>query len=107
MLWTGSYVFRVGTKDMTYGKQLKAYEDGALPLSLFSLFPSSFHLSSLSRSPLLLSSLPTSLPCVLIPHLHPRALTTESDSSVRRRWSAAVIAKRFEELQEDEVPSLS
>mmetsp|Transcript_127976 Transcript_127976/g.190657 ORF Transcript_127976/g.190657 Transcript_127976/m.190657 type:complete len:195 (+) Transcript_127976:26-610(+) len=30
VLWTGSYVFRVGTKDMTYGKQLKAYEDAVI-----------------------------------------------------------------------------
>mmetsp|Transcript_42058 Transcript_42058/g.65772 ORF Transcript_42058/g.65772 Transcript_42058/m.65772 type:complete len:198 (-) Transcript_42058:201-794(-) len=28
--WTGSYVFRVGTKDMTYSKQLKAYEDAVI-----------------------------------------------------------------------------
>uniref|UniRef100_A0A6U4N6D0 Uncharacterized protein n=1 Tax=Hemiselmis andersenii TaxID=464988 RepID=A0A6U4N6D0_HEMAN len=28
--WTGSYVFRVGTKDMTYTKQLKQYEDAVI-----------------------------------------------------------------------------
>jgi len=28
--WTFSYVFRVGTKDMTYSKQLKAYEDAVI-----------------------------------------------------------------------------
>lgn len=30
ILWTFSYVFRVGTKDMTYSKQLKAYEDAVI-----------------------------------------------------------------------------
>jgi len=28
--WTSSYVFRVGTKDMTYTKQLKQYEDAVI-----------------------------------------------------------------------------
>ncbi|EKX37931.1 hypothetical protein GUITHDRAFT_165340 [Guillardia theta CCMP2712] len=28
--WTFSYIFRVGTKDMTYSKQLKAYEDAVI-----------------------------------------------------------------------------
>lgn len=30
LLWTFSYVFRVGTKDMTYSKQLKQYEDAVI-----------------------------------------------------------------------------
>jgi len=30
LLWTFSYVFRVGTKDMTYSNQLKAYEDAVI-----------------------------------------------------------------------------
>mmetsp|Transcript_33113 Transcript_33113/g.130200 ORF Transcript_33113/g.130200 Transcript_33113/m.130200 type:complete len:151 (-) Transcript_33113:2475-2927(-) len=28
--WTGSYLFRVGTKNMTYAQQLRDYEDGVL-----------------------------------------------------------------------------
>lgn len=30
LIWAGSYVFRVATKDMTYAKQLKDYEDAVI-----------------------------------------------------------------------------
>jgi len=30
LVWTFTYVFRVGNKDMTYSKQLKAYEDAVI-----------------------------------------------------------------------------
>lgn len=30
MLWGASYIFRVATKDMTYAKQLKDYEDAVI-----------------------------------------------------------------------------
>jgi len=30
LLWGGSYIFRVATKDMTYAKQLKDYEDAVI-----------------------------------------------------------------------------
>eukprot|EP00291_Cryptomonas_curvata_P009967 CAMPEP_0172187506 /NCGR_PEP_ID=MMETSP1050-20130122/21384_1 /TAXON_ID=233186 /ORGANISM="Cryptomonas curvata, Strain CCAP979/52" /LENGTH=144 /DNA_ID=CAMNT_0012861853 /DNA_START=187 /DNA_END=621 /DNA_ORIENTATION=+ len=30
LLWAASYVFRVGNKDMTYAKQLRAYEDAVI-----------------------------------------------------------------------------
>merc|ERR1719276_228412 len=30
VLWVGSYVFRVATKDMTYAKQLKDYENAVI-----------------------------------------------------------------------------
>ena len=30
LLWTGSYLFRVAGKDMTYAKQLKSYEDAVI-----------------------------------------------------------------------------
>mmetsp|Transcript_24350 Transcript_24350/g.35164 ORF Transcript_24350/g.35164 Transcript_24350/m.35164 type:complete len:175 (-) Transcript_24350:241-765(-) len=30
LAWTGSYLFRVGTKNMTYAQQLREYEDGVL-----------------------------------------------------------------------------
>ncbi|KAJ8904796.1 hypothetical protein NDN08_001311 [Rhodosorus marinus] len=30
LAWTGSYLFRVGTKNMTYAQQLRDYEDGVL-----------------------------------------------------------------------------
>eukprot|EP00816_Leptocylindrus_hargravesii_P009653 CAMPEP_0196802260 /NCGR_PEP_ID=MMETSP1362-20130617/1897_1 /TAXON_ID=163516 /ORGANISM="Leptocylindrus danicus, Strain CCMP1856" /LENGTH=119 /DNA_ID=CAMNT_0042173505 /DNA_START=257 /DNA_END=616 /DNA_ORIENTATION=+ len=30
VLWTSTYIFRVATKDMTYAKQLKDYEDAVI-----------------------------------------------------------------------------
>eukprot|EP00815_Leptocylindrus_aporus_P008152 CAMPEP_0116067064 /NCGR_PEP_ID=MMETSP0322-20121206/10776_1 /TAXON_ID=163516 /ORGANISM="Leptocylindrus danicus var. apora, Strain B651" /LENGTH=189 /DNA_ID=CAMNT_0003553779 /DNA_START=90 /DNA_END=659 /DNA_ORIENTATION=- len=30
LLWTSTYIFRVATKDMTYAKQLKEYEDAVI-----------------------------------------------------------------------------
>lgn len=30
VFWLGSYIFRVATKDMTYAKQLKDYEDAVI-----------------------------------------------------------------------------
>jgi hypothetical protein len=37
--WTGSYIFRVATKQMTYTQQLKDYEDAVLQKRLEELTP--------------------------------------------------------------------
>lgn len=38
LVWTATYVFRVGNKDMTYVKQLKDYEDAVMKVSVVILF---------------------------------------------------------------------
>jgi Protein of unknown function (DUF3007) len=37
--WTGSYIFRVATKQMTYNQQLKDYEEAVLQKRLEELSP--------------------------------------------------------------------
>jgi uncharacterized membrane protein len=39
VVWTGSYVFRVATKNMTYTQQLKDYEEAVLQKRLEELTP--------------------------------------------------------------------
>jgi hypothetical protein len=39
LAWTGSYVFRVATKNMTYTQQLKDYEEAVLQKRLEELTP--------------------------------------------------------------------
>ena len=38
LLWASTYIFRVATKDMTYAKQLKDYEDAVIAKVCFYLF---------------------------------------------------------------------
>jgi hypothetical protein len=39
LVWTGSYIFRVATKQMTYTQQLKDYEEAVLQKRLEELTP--------------------------------------------------------------------